>query len=101
MDQVTVQVAIESTNLTPEQISDIVGTSWDQARYIGDPRGKTTMAWDRNVWTVFNRKKSVGHPGNSAHDLLPICIADFVERLDGIKEGLRKVVQSEGGEFGI
>ena len=101
MDQVTAQVAIESTNLTPEQISDIVGTSWDQARYIGDPRGKTTMAWDRNVWTVFNRKKSVDHPGKSAHDLLPICIADFVERLDGIKEGLRKVVQSEGGEFGI
>jgi hypothetical protein len=28
-------------------------------------------------------------------------MAEFVERLDGISEGLRKVARSEGGEFGI
>ena len=100
-DHVTVQVAIESTEFTPEQISNLVGASWDEARRIGDPRGKTGKAWQCNVWRILNRKKAVDYPGQSADDLLPVCMAEFVERLDGISEGLQKIVRSEGGEFGI
>jgi hypothetical protein len=100
-DHVTVQVGIQSTVLTPEQITDVVGTSWDEARHVGDPRGKTGKTWQCNVWRILNRKKAADYPGQSAHDLLPVCMADFLERLTGISEGLRKVVRSEGGEFVI
>lgn len=100
-DQVTVEVGIQSTMLTPEQITDIVGTAWDEARHTGDPRGKTEKSWACNVWRILTRKKGSDHPGQSAHDLLPVCMAEFCERLPGISEGLRKVVRSEGGEFGI
>jgi alkylated DNA nucleotide flippase Atl1 len=100
-DHVTVQVAIESTTLTPEQISDLVGTSWDEARHIGDAMGKTGKTWECNVWRILNRKKAADYPGQSAHDLLPVCMAEFCERLNGSSEGLRRVVRSEGGEFGI
>jgi hypothetical protein len=100
-DHVTLQVAIESTTLTPEQITEVVGTSCDEARRIGDPRGKTGKTWECNVWRILNRKKATDYPGQSAHDLLPVCMAEFCERLTEISEGLRKVVRSEGGEFGI
>jgi hypothetical protein len=100
-DHVTVKVAIESTTLTPEQITDLVGTSCDEARHIGDPKGKTAKTWECNVWWIPNRKKAADYPGPSAHDLLPVCMAEFLERLKGISEGLQKVVRSEGGEFGI
>jgi hypothetical protein len=54
-----------------------------------------------NIWLILNRKKAADYPGKSAHDLLPVCMAEFLERLNGISEGLRKVVRSEGGQFGI
>ena len=100
-DQVTVEVAIESTRLTPEQITQIVGVPCDECRYVGDQRGKTGKTWDRNIWWLRNRKRTADNPGKSAHDLLPICMAEFFERLSTIREGLRQAVQSEGGQFGI
>src|SRR5690348_12129811 len=92
-DHVTVEVVIESTRLTPEQITQIVGVAWDDCRRVGDPRGKTGKKWDRNVWWLRTQKRTVDNPGKSAHDLLPICIAEFFERLSTIHEGLRQAVQ--------
>jgi hypothetical protein len=68
---------------------------------LATPRGKTGKTWERNEWRILNRKKAADYPGKSARDLLPVCLAEFVERLDGISEGLQKVVRSEGGELGI
>ena len=59
-DHVTIQVAIESTTFTPEQITDLVGTPWDEVRHIGDPRGKTGKTRECNVWRILNRKKLWG-----------------------------------------
>lgn len=100
-DQVTVQVAIESARFTPEQITEIVGTSCDEALRIGEPRGHIGKTWDYNVWRIFNRKRGSDYPGRSAHDLLPDCVEEFLYRVRGVSEGLRKVVLTEGGEFGI
>ena len=38
LDHVTVGVTIESTTLTPEQISQRLGISWDEVKRVGDPR---------------------------------------------------------------
>jgi hypothetical protein len=100
-DQVTVEVAIESTRLTPEQITDAVGVPWDEARHIGDLRGRTGKTWDRHVWRILNRKKGVDYPGRSAHELLPVCMTEFLDRLKDISGGLQSVIRSEGGEFGV
>jgi hypothetical protein len=80
-DHVTIQVVIESTTLAPEQITDLVGTSCDEARHIGDSRGKTGKTWECNVWRILNRKRAADYPGQSAHDLLPVCMAEFLARL--------------------
>jgi hypothetical protein len=37
----------------------------------------------------------------SAHDLLPVCVADVVNRLAPISERLREISDAEGGEFFI
>jgi hypothetical protein len=100
-DHVTVQIAIESTRLTPEQITEMVGASCDEARRIGEPRGHAGKTWDCNVWLILNRRRGSDYPGRSAHDLLPICIKEFLDRVRGISDGLREVVLTEGGGFGI
>jgi uncharacterized protein DUF4279 len=99
MDRVTVGITIESTILTPEQISQRVGIAWDEAHRIGDPRGHTGKKWECNVWSIFERKQ--GALNTSAHDLVPVCVADVVERLAAISENLREISGAEGGEFFI
>jgi putative DNA-invertase from lambdoid prophage Rac len=99
MDRVTVGITIESTILTPEQISQRIGIVGDEVRRIGDPRGHTGQKWDRNVWRIFERRKGALNTG--ANDLLPVCVAAFVQRLIPIAENLREVSATEGGEFFI
>jgi hypothetical protein len=99
LDRVTVGVTIESSTLTPEQISQQIGIDWDEVRRIGDPRGHTGKRWDRNVWRIFERKQ--GELNTGAHDLLPMCVAAVVQRFTPVAENLRKVTATEGGEFFI
>ncbi|HXE14600.1 MAG TPA: DUF4279 domain-containing protein, partial [Bryobacteraceae bacterium] len=98
-DHVTVGVTIESTALTPEQISQRVGIAWDWAKRIGDPRGHTGKQWDRNLWQIFEKKQ--GTVNNSAHDVLPVCVADVLQRLKPICHQLREIGAVEGAEFFI
>lgn len=98
-DHVTVGVTIESTVLTPEQISQQVGIAWDKAKRIGDPRGRTGKQWDRNVWQIFEKKQ--GTVNTSAHDVLPMCVADVLQRLKPISHKLREITAAEGAEFFI
>jgi hypothetical protein len=90
---------IESTRLTPEQISQQLGTALDEVRRIGDRRGHTSKTWDRNVWRIFERREGSSNTG--AHDLLPVCIEAFVQRLTALVEKLAEVSASEGGEVFI
>ncbi len=99
LDRVSVGITIESTMLTPEQISQRVGIVWDEVHRIGDPRGRTGKKWECNVWRIFERKQ--GAVNTSAHDLLPVCVADVVNRLAPISEGLREISEAEAGEFFI
>ena len=99
LDRVSVGITIESTILTPEQISQRVGVVWDEVHRIGDPRGRTGKKWECNVWRIFERKQ--GAVNTSAHDLLPACVADVVNRLVPISESLREISDAEGGEFFI
>ena len=99
LDRVTVGITIESTQLTPEQISQRIGTAWDEARRIGEPRRRTAKKWDRNAWRIFERKHGSSNTG--AHDLLPVCVAAFVQRIAPFVENLREVSASESGEFFI
>ena len=100
-DQVTVQVTIESASLSPEQISSEIGMGWDRATRIGDPRGRTGKQWECNAWQVRVHKNSSDNGGMSAHELLPLCIDELVERIRPYANGLRKVVSTEGGEFAM
>lgn len=79
LDRVSVGITIESTILTPEQISQRIGIVWDEVHRIGDPRGHTGKKWECNVWRIFERRQGVVNA--SAHDLLPVCVADVVNRL--------------------
>lgn len=99
LDRVSVGVTIESTILTPEQISQRVGIVWDEVHRIGDPRGHTGKKWECNVWRIFEKKQ--GTVNTSAHDLLPVCVADVVNRLAPVSESLREISEAEGGEFYI
>lgn len=99
LDRVSVGVTIESTILTPEQISQRVGIVWDEVHRIGDPRGHAGKKWECNVWRIFERKQ--GTVNTSAHDLLPVCIADVVNRLAPVSESLREISEAERGEFFI
>lgn len=99
IDRVTVGVTIESSTLTPEQISERVGIAWDEVRRIGDPRGHTERKWERNVWRIFERKQGRGR--TDAHALIPRCIADLMHRLVPISRSLCGITQAEGGEFFI
>lgn len=98
-DRVTVGVTIESATLTPEQISQRIGIAYDQAKRIGDPRGHIGKQWDRNVWQFFVTKQ--GTVNTSAHDMLPVCVADVLQRLKPISGKLREVSALEGAEFFI
>jgi Domain of unknown function (DUF4279) len=99
LDRVTVGITIESPALTPEQISERVGTQPDETRRIGDPRGRTGKAWNCNVWRIFERKSGAVDTG--AHDLLPVCLESFLHRLGPISSTMREICASEGGEFFI
>jgi len=99
MDRVTVGITIESSILTPEQISQRVGIAWDEVHRIGDPKGHTGKKWECNVWRILERKQ--GTANTSAHDLVPVCVADVVGRLAPISENLREISSTEGGEFFI
>jgi len=99
LDRVTVGITIESTVLTPEQISQRLGIAWDEVRRIGDPKRNTGKKWDRNLWTIFERKH--GAVNTSAHDLIPGCVASLVERLIPISEKLHQISAPESGEFFI
>jgi hypothetical protein len=99
MDRVTVGITIESTRLTPEQISQRVDIAWDEARRTGDPRGQTGKKCECNVWRIFERRQ--GAVNTSAHDLIPLCVANIMQRLTPIAENLREITAAEGGEFFI
>jgi hypothetical protein len=99
LDRVTVGITIESTILTPEQISERVGIAWDEVRRIGDARGRTRKKWDRNLWSIFERKQGAVNTG--AHDLIPLCLADFMQRLTPIAANLHKLRAAEAKEFFI
>jgi len=79
----------------------MVGASCDEARRIEELRGHAGKTWDCNVWRILNRMRGSDYPGRSAHDLLPICINELLDRVKGISDGLRKVVLTEGGGLGI
>ena len=99
MDRVTVGITIESTILTPEQISERVGIAWDEVRRIGDARGHTGKKWERNVWSIFEGKQGAVNTG--AHDLIPLCVAAFMQRLTPIAANLHKLSAAEEKEFFI
>lgn len=48
---------------------------------------------------IFERRQ--GAVNTSAHALIPGCVADFVQRIMPISEGLREISLAEGGEFYI
>ena len=99
LDRVTVGITIETATLTPEQISERLGIAWDEVRRIGDPRGRTRNKWDCNVWRIFERKQGTGN--TVAHELIPHCLADFMQRLVPISSALRDISATEQGEFFI
>lgn len=99
LDRVTVGITIESATLTPEQISERVGISWDEVHRIGDPRGHMGKKWERNVWRIFERQQ--GAAKTSAHELIPQCVGNLTKRLIPISGSLREISAAEDGEFFI
>jgi len=99
MDRVTTGVTIKSPTLTPEQISERVGISWDEVQRVGDPRGHLGKKWDRNVWRIFEKRQ--GTPTTGAHELLPECIDAILHRLKPVSDKLRASGLAEGAEFFI
>jgi hypothetical protein len=98
-DSVTVGVTIESTTLTPAQISQRVGIACDEAHRIGDSTVNTGEKWDRNVWRILEKKQGGGDV--LAHDLLPACVAALLDRLRPVPDKLREISLTEGAELFI
>jgi Domain of unknown function (DUF4279) len=98
-DLVRCQITIETDTLTPAQISERVGTEFDVAHRVGEPRGRTGKTWETNVWQL--RETRSGTEDSGAHDLLPLCLDGLLKRALAISAGLTQVVADFGGEFAI
>ena len=98
-DRVWLQITIESETLSPEQISESVGMPPDLAKRIGEVRGHMGKCWERNVWQI--RAMRQGTESTNAHDLLPLCIRELMQRAEAISTGLGRAVALLGGEFAI
>ena len=99
-DRVSARIVIESSTLTPEEISSRLGILWNQATRVGQPRGHAGRLWEVHTWALIVEKQTRDY-ALSAHALLPMCVDELLTRIKSVEELLRDIIRSEGGEFAI
>jgi len=96
LDRVTVGIAIESTTLTPEHISQRIGIEWDEVRADWLIQEDTLAKSGTHVWRIFERRqgelKWCSRPSS-------VCVAAVVQRLTPVAETLRQGERNRRWEF--
>ncbi|MFA6243028.1 MAG: DUF4279 domain-containing protein [Candidatus Hydrogenedentales bacterium] len=84
-DEKRVYLRIDSTTLSPEEISQRLALEPDEVHHIGDAVSVTSMRWDRNIWELNSGLKSL-----EAYDKQ---ILSLLERLRGRESTIRALAQ--------
>ena len=94
------KLTIMSGSLSPEEISRRVGLPFDDARRIGDKKGKSERVWDVNLWYIH--ETSTGEVGEGTVDVaLAGCLRRLRERLGPFVAAVRAFSQTETVELGL
>src|SRR5438067_12481003 len=81
LNEAKVELTILSEHLSLEQISEKVGTHCDTGHRIGEPKGKSKLKWDQNVWRLSERAQAE-RTEQSSGKLLGTCFEQFIRRLN-------------------
>jgi hypothetical protein len=100
LDSAKAKLTIVSRALSPEEISDHVGLQWDDARRIGDPKGRSGRVWGENIWWLYETWK--GHQNGMPIDrALEECIERLRGRVGSFAPRIRSLPGVEHVEFGL
>lgn len=100
LDTTKAKLTIVSRTFSPEEISRRIGLSWDDARRIGDPKGKSGQTWDEHVWWLY--ETSEGHEDGRSVDLrLYECLGRLRERVSSALQAIRTLSETEAVELGL
>ncbi len=100
LDAAKAKLTIMSRTLSPEEISRRVGVPWDDARRIGDLKGRSGQRWSENVWWLYEASES--HEKRPSVDLaLDECIGRLRKRVSSVVPDIRTLSETETVELGL
>lgn len=100
LDTAKAKLTIVSRTLPPEEISRRIGLPWDEARRIGDSKGRSGQTWGENVWWMY--ETSDGQEGGRPIDLkLDECLKRLQERLSSALQAIHALAETETVELGL
>lgn len=100
LDTAKAKLTIVSNSLSPEEISRRIGLSWDDARRIGDPKGRSGQVWTKSIWWLYETSEGP-QDGRSVELRLDECLARLRERVSPAVDAIRALSGTEEVELGI
>lgn len=100
LDTAKAKLTIVSSTLSPEEISRRIGLPWDDARRIGDPKGRSGQMWGENVWWLYETSEGQ-EDGRSVALRLDECLLRLLERVSSAVEAIRVLSETETVELGL
>jgi hypothetical protein len=100
LDTAKAKLTVMSRMLSPEEISRQVGLPWDDARRIGDRKGRSDQVWDQNVWWVYEASE-IHKNGPSVDLALDDCLTRLRERVSSVLSNIRALSETETVELGL
>ena len=87
-DRVSITLTITSGSASPEEISRLVGTPFDDAHRVGERKGASELKWEENVWRLVEQAEAP-HPDQLSGDLLARCWKSFEARIGPFTQEIR------------
>jgi hypothetical protein len=99
-DTAKAKLTIVSRTLSPEEISRRIGIQYDEARRIGDARGRSGLKWDENIWWLYETWEGNASE-QSVSEALGACLGRLRGRLDSAEVNVQRLSKSEYTEIGL
>ncbi len=106
--EIRLHLSLRSATLSPEELSEQVGTSFDQCHRIGEPRARTALNeewwqqnkryWDDHWWILHETVQSTY---GTAYDDLPKAIARLLSRVEPRGQDFANLAVGELAELSI
>lgn len=100
LDTAKAKLTIVSNTISPEEISRRIGLSWDDARRIGDPKGRSGQTWGDNIWWLYETSEGQ-EDGRPVELRLDECLGRLRERISSAAEAIRILSRTETVELGL